>query len=607
MYDKKTWIVVTLCSIGLALNYYYSPKNPPSSDGQNAYNQAAVAEVKNEPSNVENIPPVATSKEAVKESLITIENDQVAFILTNIGGGVKYAELKKEYEIGDSKTPIRINADGKHPVGALNRGTLADALPYFYKADQSELGKSAVFIALSEEKHIIKKTYKIAADLEKPGAPYLLTCEVIVECGSDSPLQLSQWSVNLGSMGPIHKGESPDQTTFFKHDESGYKYTKATEFAKGWISDAKSKIDLLLEKGTLAGVCNQFFTIALSTVTPFDTKLSAMPYEKTFAGLDKPLTGTTAVIQLPESQLVKGARQEYQFEIFMGPKNNHMLRAMDEKWGDLMNYGFFSPVSRTLNWVLHLIHDGISLIATKWSWGISIILLTLCVRTVIWPLYNKSNRSMKRMAKLKPEMDKIRQKYADDPTRVNQETMKLYKKYGVNPIGGCLPMLLQIPIFFGFFTMLQYSVELRHQPFLWVQDLSQPDTFFIAGLPINVLPIVMTISSFLQMAMMPKTGDKMQQRIFMLMPFMFLFVCYFTASALALYWTVQNIFTIFQTWITSKLPEPQLVEKTIDPAKPRKKSFMEKLIEKQEELQRAQAAQQGKNLRNVTPKKPDRK
>ena len=607
MYDKKTWIVVTLCSIGLALNFYFGAKNPPPSASQNAYNQEAVANAKSEPIKVEDAPPAKTSNETIAENLITIENDQVAFVLTNIGAGVKYAELKNVYEIGNSKTPIRINADGKHPVGALNRGTFADTLPYFYKEDQSEKGKTAVFIARSEENHIIKKTYKIASDLSKPGAPYLLTCDVIVECGSDSALQLNQWAVNLGSMGPIHKDEWPDQTTFFKHDDDGYEYTSATEFAKGWFSAAKPNIDLVLEKGTLAGVCNQFFTIALSTAQPFNTKLSAMPYEKPFTNLEKPLVGTTAVMQLPESQLTKGMRQEYQFEIFMGPKNNHMLRSMDKKWGELMNYGFFSIVSRTLNWVLHLIHDGIALISHKWSWGISIILLTLCVRITIWPLYNKSNRSMKRMAKLKPEMDKLREKYKDDPTRMNQETMKMYKKYGVNPIGGCLPMLLQIPIFFGFYRMLQYAVELRHEPFLWVNDLSQPDTFMIFGLPINILPIVMTISSFLQMAMMPKTGDKMQQRIFMFMPFMFLIFCYNFASALALYWTVQNIFTIFQTWITSKLPEPQLVEKTVDSSKPRKKSFMEKLMEKQEELQRAQAAQQGKNLRNVTPKKPDRK
>jgi YidC/Oxa1 family membrane protein insertase len=604
MYDKKTWFVVSLCIAGLIANFYFAPTPPPATQAQNQYNETAVKSTESTEAKIASPTP---QPEEIKETLVTVANDQVAFVLTNIGGGVKYAELKNEYEIGDKKIPIRINTDGKYPVGALNRNGQADELPYFYMPEQSTAGKTAVFIARTEQNHIIKKIYSISSDSQKPGAPYLLSCKLIIECGTDAPLQLNQWAVNLGAMGPIHKDEWPDQTTFFKYDDSGYEYTSATKFAGGWFSSAKSQITLDLKDGSLAGVCNQFFTIALSTEKPFTSQLIAQPYDKKFPNLEKPLAGTTATLQLPETQLSKGIPQQYDFEIFMGPKNNDMLRSMDGKWGDLMNYGFFSPVSRTLNWLLHLIHDGISKISNQWSWGISIILLTLVVRTTIWPLYNKSNRSMKRMSKLKPEMDKLREKYSDDPTKMNQETMKLYKKYGVNPIGGCLPMLLQIPIFFGFYRMLQYSVELRHQEFLWVQDLSQPDTFIILGLPINILPIVMTISSFLQMAMMPKTGDKMQQRIFMFMPFMFLIFCYNFASALALYWTVQNIFTIFQTWLTSKLPEPQLVEKAIDPTKPRKKSFMEKLIEKQEELQRAQAAQQGKNLRNVTPKKKDGK
>jgi YidC/Oxa1 family membrane protein insertase len=288
-----------------------------------------------------------------------------------------------------------------------------------------------------------------------------------------------------------------------------------------------------------------------------------------------------------------------------------MLRKMGSEWGEIMNYGWFSPISRLLNWTLHWIHAAISKMSDVWSWGISIVILTLVVRTAIWPLYNKSNRSMKRMAKLKPEMDQIKEKYSSDPAKMNQEVMKMYKKYGVNPIGGCLPMLLQIPIFFGFYRMLQYAVELRHEPFLWwVTDLSQPDTIgHFMGFPINILPIVMTLTSFAQMAMMPKTGDKMQQRLMMFMPFMFLIFCYSFASALALYWTTQNIFTIFQTWITAKMPEPKLVEKPVDPTKPKKKTFMEKMMEKQEELQRAQAAKargESSDMRDVTPNKKPR-
>ena len=244
-------------------------------------------------------------------------------------------------------------------------------------------------------------------------------------------------------------------------------------------------------------------------------------------------------------------------------------------WGDVMQYGWFWFVSRPLNFLLNTYHDLLDGIAHNWSWGLAIILLTITVRIVIWPLHAKSTHTMKRMAKLKPEMDKLKEKYPDDPNKLNTEMMGLYRKFGINPLGGCLPMFIQIPIFFGFYRMLQYAVELRGQGFLWVNDLSQPDTLaHISGVPINLLPVVMAITSFLQIKMTPMTGDKMQQRIIMFMPFMFFFFCYNFASALALYWTTQNIFSIGQTWLMSKVPEPEL-----KPVKGAGKSWVQRMAE----------------------------
>jgi YidC/Oxa1 family membrane protein insertase len=163
-------------------------------------------------------------------------------------------------------------------------------------------------------------------------------------------------------------------------------------------------------------------------------------------------------------------------------------------------------------------------------------------------------------------------------------------------------MLIQIPIFFGFYRMLQYAVELRGQGFLWVNDLSQPDTMgHVAGIPINLLPVVMAATSFLQIRMTPMTGDKLQQRIIMFMPLMFFFFCYNFASALALYWTTQNIFSIGQTWLMSKVPEPEL-----KPVKGAGKSWVQRMAERQAEMQKLQKQrQQGMagGMRDVTPDK----
>ena len=624
MYDKKTWVVITLCSLIIGYSFYDSSKKAGILAEQRAeqarieaFNKKATDEAQAKVA-AENPAAVVEAEKAtpapvvVAENIIALDTTEVSFVLTNKGGGVKHAVLKNEYEIGDKKIPIHINQGGANPVGALTRGAFTtDALVYEYKADQSNSGKSAVFVAKSPEGLLIKKIYSIQEDQSAPGAAYLLNFDVIIENDLDTPIALNQWTLALGSTGPIHAKEWPDQTTFFFHDGSSYDYVAATKFAGGWISDEKLSDERQLAAAKLAGVCDQFFTIALQPKAPFASSVIASTYDVRFPNVEKPLKGLSSHLRMPTVTLAKGEQNKNSFQIYMGPKDNNMLRKMGSEWGEIMNYGWFSPISRLLNWTLHWIHAAISKMSDVWSWGISIVILTLVVRTAIWPLYNKSNRSMKRMAKLKPEMDKLKEKYSADPAKMNQEVMKMYKKYGVNPIGGCLPMLLQIPIFFGFYRMLQYAVELRHEPFLgWVTDLSQPDTIgYFMGFPINILPIIMTFTSFAQMAMMPKTGDKMQQRLMMFMPFMFLIFCYSFASALALYWTTQNIFTIFQTWITAKMPEPKLVEKPVDPTKPKKKTFMEKMMEKQEELQRAQAAKargESSEMRDVTPTKKPR-
>ena len=166
---------------------------------------------------------------------------------------------------------------------------------------------------------------------------------------------------------------------------------------------------------------------------------------------------------------------------------------------------------------------------------------------------------MKKMQALQPKMTELREKYADDPTRMNQELMKLYKDYGINPFAGCLPMFIQIPIFFGFFNMLGGAVELRGSGFLWVKDLSQPDTIAtIAGFHVNLLPLIMAVTMLWQMSITPKSGDPVQQRIFMFVPLIFVFFCYNFASALSLYYTVQNLFSIAQLYATRSQPVPAL-------------------------------------------------
>ena len=160
---------------------------------------------------------------------------------------------------------------------------------------------------------------------------------------------------------------------------------------------------------------------------------------------------------------------------------------------------------------------------------------------------------MKRMSELAPQMKLIQERYKDDPAKVQQKTMEFYRENKVNPMAGCLPMLVQFPVFIGFYTMLQSCIELRGQEFLWAHDLSQEDTVaYLFGFPINPLPIVMAVTMFYQARLTPPSPgmDPMQQKIMKYMPMMFVFILYRFSAALTLYWTVQNVLTIVQTKLT---------------------------------------------------------
>jgi YidC/Oxa1 family membrane protein insertase len=172
---------------------------------------------------------------------------------------------------------------------------------------------------------------------------------------------------------------------------------------------------------------------------------------------------------------------------------------------------------------------------------------------IFWPLTQASTRSMKRMQLLQPEMAKIKEKYKDEPQKAQMKTMEFMRENKINPIGGCLPMLVQVPIFMGFYSMLQSAIELRGVGFLWACDLSQPDTIArIAGYPLNILPLLMGVTMLWQARLTPPSPgmEPMQQKMMQYMPLIFLFMLYNMSSGLTLYWTVQNLLTIAQTKLT---------------------------------------------------------
>jgi YidC/Oxa1 family membrane protein insertase len=244
------------------------------------------------------------------------------------------------------------------------------------------------------------------------------------------------------------------------------------------------------------------------------------------------------------------------FDVFVGPKDLDILERVNPKLTQMVDFGWFAILARPLFLGLHWIYE-------NWvqNWGWAIVVITIIINFLLFPLKLTSLKSMKKMQALQPQIAVINEKYKNvglrDPRKAqqNQEVMELYRKHGVNPMGGCLPMVLQIPFFIAFYNVLSSAIELRHANWLWVSDLSQPEQ-----LAIKVLPLAMIASQFVMQKMTPSTSmDPAQQRIMMLMPLMLGFMFYWVASGLVLYWLTGNLVGIGQQWLinkTAKVPTP---------------------------------------------------
>ncbi len=251
-----------------------------------------------------------------------------------------------------------------------------------------------------------------------------------------------------------------------------------------------------------------------------------------------------------------GGSVEWVFTWYAGPKKYSELHAMRLHQVDTMEFGdWIKPISKLLLKVLNGIHAVIP------NYGVAIILLTIIVRVIFWPITHKSTESMKRMQQVAPLVNEIRAKYKDNPQKQQQAIMELYKEHKVNPIGGCLPMLIQIPVFFALFVVLRSAIELRFASFLWIRDLSEAENLFAGMIPfvgsLNLLPLLMAGTMYLQMKLSPSAGDPAQQKIMaVMMPVMMLVFLYNFASGLALYWTTQNVLMIVQQMWQRKHNKP---------------------------------------------------
>jgi len=567
--DRTAWIVVTLCVVGLIGWYIYVGKQSQQLRQQHLAvaasptPSAAVSATAARPAS-----PVATATPSPQatpefaEKTETLRNDDVELHLTNRGGGIAEAVLLNQIASQDDQRRVVLNSNEQTPIGVMFDQPGSPHLDEFNLSREADGG---IKFERRADSVTVRKRFFFPPGKEKRDN-FLAEMDVDVVNGGGQPYVNPGYFVALGSASPIH----PKDYSY---------YTRLV-----WCLDGKAKgVDINwfgggggllgigarapqpfyqqdLANADWAAVSDQFFT---TLIAPLTTKGNGVWGRRFDISPEQKMFGIAAALRMPGFQLPPGQTYKAQFEIWAGPKIYHRLARLDHNEAEIMDFGMFKIVSQFLLNFLNWLHGFLG------SYGWSVLALTAVVKIVLWPLQGKANKSMRRMSLLNPKVQELRDKYKDDPTKMNQEVMKLYKDYGINPVGGCLPMMIQIPIFFGLFKMLGQAVELRNSSFLWVKDLSQPDTVaHLFGVPINVIPLCMAATQIWLMAMTPKTGDPTQRRVMMFTPLIFLFICYNFAAALALYYTTQNLFSIVQFYYNKRQPMPTLEK--VQPAGKRK-------------------------------------
>ena len=341
-----------------------------------------------------------------------------------------------------------------------------------------------------------------------------------------------------------------------EHKARYYSFTGAAVFFNNELKEYKpGKLDDE-EKPSLSGDIDWFAyenDYFISAVIPDEVK------DSSFTGTLQQSGVVTATYNSASFDLPPSSEISRRYFLFLGPRDISIINKFGHKLSSAIDYGFFDVIAKPLHYVLLFFDKFVK------NYGVSIILLTIIIKIIFWPLTHKSQKSMKEMQKLQPLMAKIREKYKDNREMMNKELMGLYRTYKVNPMSGCLPMLIQIPVFFALYRVLGSSIELRHAPFiLWINDLSAPDRLF--SLPfsipfmdppygIPVLTLFMGASMFLQQKLQPMVGDPSHAKIMMFMPIMFTIMFINFPSGLVLYWLTQNILSIGQQYLINKKPD----------------------------------------------------
>lgn len=503
---------------------------------------------------VDSVPVVASTPEdqpVVDAEEVLLTNNQLELRLSNLGAAVLSAKL---FEF-PATLADKESEDGE--VVTLDfAGAAFDGLTY----NMVGLNRDAAFLVTKEGNNQVTFRRDILPGLRFTRTytlgekGYVLSVAEQWQNTGETALTLPDVELYLGAMFPreeVSQKFGPFVGIDAKHVTTpGMKhYVKNLRRAVGKTEGMyEEKIPVPLE---WVSVKNKFFTQVL-TLPPSELPGMTALTLRAKAGVN----GAAAIgfaqpsVTIGSLQLLPGQTVLREFSYYAGPISMENLKALGDKQEELIDFRLFRfivPLGKVMMLGLNKLY------ALTHNWGVAIILLTFVVRMLFWPLTQKGAENMKRMSELSPQMKAMKEKHKNNPQKLNAEMSAFYKANKVNPLAGCLPMLVQIPVFISLYGVLRVAVELRFAEFLWVKDLSEQEAlFFIAGFPVNILPLTMGATMVLQQRLTPSNMDEQQKKIMMMMPIVFLFICYNMPAGLLLYWTTSNLISIYQTTHTRK-------------------------------------------------------
>ncbi len=599
--DRKSIIVLVVCFILLMawpmlVNKVFPPKPlPPGATNAlptsvSASNPAIITSTSAPPVLEAGAPlpppqPAAVNTNAPEETL-EVENRDARYTFTSRGGGLKFVELLKFQEkiptYADrtvSTNPVKLNAHAVSPTLAMLGSETIQGDGVF------SLTKTATGVRAQKT---LTNGLTVIKDFDI-GTNYLLTASVRFTNESANTLTLPAQEWVVGDAEPINQRDDGSAVGLMWHNGSKAEDVIGASYFSERGFMCTPRVPPADYRGGASNVFwaaahNQFFALVLmpSTKEPAaqvivrrqELPLPSFEESSHDTRVNRRPMAYQATMVYPGLTLPSHQEFQRQMTIYAGPKEYRTLATLSATLRNevdlIMGFGggglsgFFGFFSKLLLLAMNWLHSALSL-----SYGWAIITITIIIKVLFWPLTLASIRSGKRMAALQPQVKAIQEKYKEDPMKVQQKTMALWKENKVSPMSGCLPTLVQMPVFFGFLYMIRSAIELRGATFIWVRDLSQPDTIFLipgVNFPFNLLPLVMGATMLWQARLTPPSPgmDPAQAKMMRYMPLMFLVFLYNYSAALTLYWTVQNLLSILQTRMTRV--EPAVAAAT--PAKP---------------------------------------